>query len=53
MFCYCVDMTSLVEDLISKWRDVKDTADEWLTENLADEILDDLRELLKDLKKHG
>lgn len=34
-----------MEELIDKWQDVYDTADEQYIKTLVDEFLDDLREL--------
>ena len=37
------------EELLGKWIDVRDTADEWAERNLAQEVIDDLLELRRDL----
>lgn len=42
-------MRALIDELIEKYEDVRDTADEWVERNLADEFLEDL----KDLRKNG
>lgn len=35
--------------LIEKYEDIRDSADEWLERNNAQEVIDDLRELRRDL----
>jgi hypothetical protein len=34
-----------IEDLIEKWQDVIDTEDDWTVKNLAEEFIEDLRDL--------
>ena len=40
-----------VDELIEKWRDVIDTSEDRTEQTLADEIVDDLREVLRCLKR--
>lgn len=42
-------MRELIDELIEKYEDVRDTADDWIERNLATEFIDDL----KDLRKNG
>lgn len=35
--------------LIEKYEDIRDSSDEWLERNNAQEVIDDLRELRRDL----
>jgi hypothetical protein len=34
-----------IKDLIEKWQDVIDTEDDWAVKNLAQEFIEDLRDL--------
>lgn len=40
-----MNMTQAIDELIEKYEDVRDSADDWVEKNLAGEILEDLREL--------
>lgn len=42
-------MRDLIDELIEKYEDVRDSADDWVERNLADEFVGDL----KDLRKNG
>ncbi len=37
------------EELLLKWQDVEETADDWAERNLAREVQEDIRELRRDL----
>lgn len=41
-------MSITIDELLEKYEDVRDSADDWVEKNLAQEIIDDLRGL-----KHG
>ena len=41
------DIRILVEDLLDKWRDVKDTSEDTTEITLADEIIDDLKSVIR------
>lgn len=46
--CYAgamTDITDLIEDLIDKWADIRDTADERAEKTLATEVIEDLEEV--------
>lgn len=46
--CYAgamTDITSLLEDLMDKWADIRDTTDERAEKTLASEVLEDLEEV--------
>lgn len=41
-------MSISIDELIEKYQDVLDSSDDWTEKNLAQEVIDDLRDL-----KHG
>lgn len=40
-------MNANVDALIEKWREIGDDSDDWTEKNLAGEIVDDLKDLLR------
>lgn len=39
----------LIDELIEKWLDVTQSADDWVEKNTGTEVLDDLRDIKKEL----
>lgn len=39
-------MSITIDELLEKYEDVRDSADDWVEKNLAQEIIDDLKDLL-------
>ena len=44
-------LETLVDELIEKWHDVFETTEDRTEQTLADEVVDDLREVLRCLKR--
>lgn len=45
LLCYCVLMENLLESLRAKYEDILACADDWAERNLAEEMLEDIREI--------